>query len=82
MESIPLRIPSGDMFLPIHLAVELLAEEVSALAYGQSSVVRLIGKDVDEALHQMEPRLFGVLIRVRPELFGGGVDLCGWGPGT
>lgn len=50
--------------------MELLGEQVSALADDQSAVLRAVGQKVDEALEAAEARLLGVLILVSPRLVG------------
>lgn len=57
--------------------MELITEEVCALADYESSILGAIGKHVDETLHDSEPRLLGVLILVRPGLVWGQIGAVG-----
>jgi len=50
--------------------VELLGEQVGALADDQSTILRTVGQKVDKTLEAAEARLLGVLILVGPRLVG------------
>jgi hypothetical protein len=67
-ETVPLLCPSPDLGLVDELLVELLREQVSALADDQSAVVWSIGQEVDKALEAAEAGLCRVLILVGPRL--------------
>lgn len=70
-EAVPLVCPSPDLVLLVfECFVELLAQQMGALAHNQASIPVAVGEDVDQALEAAETRLLWVLILVRPRLVG------------
>ena len=69
-ETVPLLRPGPNLGLVDELLVELLGEQVGALADDQSTILRTVGQKVDKTMEAAEARLLGVLILVGPRLVG------------
>jgi hypothetical protein len=62
--AVPFVGPGWDPLLVLHRFVELLRELGAAFADDETSVLRTVGQEVDEALEAAEARLEGILVLI------------------